>query len=174
MDNPLIFKLLEEILMQCRQAHHAASRITVETGMNQPELAVFYADAFLSRAANISRLLWPESPEFTERGEKLRSVLKVDPNAALSLTEHRAQASAYDVRLIEWAKSSERRDFVSVNLMPQGALEGFREDQFHRSLDPDTMRYSFEGISVNLRQLQKELQKIEQQAQIWLKLHNPW
>lgn len=174
MDNPLIFKLLEEILLQCRQAQHAAKCITAETTMNQPELAVFYADAFLSRAANVSRLLWPDDPEFRERGEKLRSELKVEANAALSLTEHRAQAAAYDVNLVEWAKSSERRDFVSINFMPQGTLEGFREDQFHRNLDPDTLRYSFEGITVNMRQMQKELQKIEQQAQTWLKLHNPW
>lgn len=174
MDNPLIFKLLEEILLQCRQAQHAMNRISAEAGMNQPELAVFYAEAFLSRANNISRLLWPDNPEFNERGEKLRSELRVDSGAALSLTEHRAQAAAYDVNLIKWAESSERRDFVSVNLMPLGTLEGFREDQFHRNLDPDTLRYSFEGISTNLRQLQKELQKIEQQAQTWLKLHNPW
>lgn len=174
MDNPLIFKLLEEILLQCRQAQHACKSISANVTMNDPDLAIFYADGFLSRAVNISRLLWPENPDFKERGEKLRTELKVAPDAALSLAEHRAHAAAYDANLVNWAKSSEHRDFVSVNLMPQGTLEGFREDQFHRNLDPETLRYSFEGITVNLRQLQKELQKIEQQAQIWLKLHNPW
>ncbi|MFT4587497.1 MAG: hypothetical protein ACI9VS_000508 [Candidatus Binatia bacterium] len=174
MDNPLIFKLLEEILLQCRQAQHAAKSIAAETTMNQPELAVFYAEAFLTRAANVSRLLWPENPEFDERGEKLRAELQVDPDPELALAEYRAQAAAYDANLIAWAKTSEHRDFVSVNLMPLGTLDGFKEDQFHRNLDPETLRYSFEGITMNLRQLQKELQKIERQAQNWLKLHNPW
>ena len=137
-------------------------------------MAVFYAEAFLTRAANVSRLLWPDNPEFNERGEKLRAELQVDPAADLALAEHRAQAAAYDANLLEWARASEHRDFVSVNLMAMGTLGGFKEDQFHRNLDPETLRYSFEGISVNLRQLQKELQKIEQQAQNWLKLHNPW
>ena len=80
----------------------------------------------------------------------------------------------YDDRLVDWASSAEHRDFVGVNLMPLGTLDGFKEDQFHRSLDPDTLKYSFEGIRVNLRQLQKDLQRIERLAENWHKLHNPW
>ena len=103
MDNPLIFKLLEEILLQCRQAQYACKSISANVTLNDPELAVFYADAFLSRAVNVSRLLWPENPDFKERGEKLRTELQVASDAALSLAEYRAHIASYDVNLINWA-----------------------------------------------------------------------
>ncbi len=174
MDNLFIFKLLEEILLQCGQARYASSAIAAKVTMNEPEMAVFYAEGFLSRAANVSRLLWPDDSDANERGEKLRTELNVSADSELTLAEYRKRLAAYDKNLVDWASSSEHRDFVSVNLMPIGTLEGFKEDQFHRNLDPETLRYSFEGIQLNLRQLQKELQKIEQQAQNWQKLHNPW
>ncbi len=174
MDNPLIFKLLEEILLNCRQARHAWSAIPAKVTANEPELALFYVDGFLSRAVNLSQLLWPDNPESAERGTQLRSALGLTGNLDLTLGEFRKLAAHYDDRLVDWASSAEHRDFVGVNLMPQGTLDGFKEDQFHRNLDPDTLRYSFEGIQVNLRQLQKELAQIEKLARNWHKLHNPW
>ena len=174
MDNPLIFKLFEEVLLQCRQARHAWSSISAKVTANEPELALFYVDGFLSRALNVSRLLWPDNPDSAERGDKLRSELDVEGDLELKLAEFRRLAADYDDKLVDWASSAEHRDFVGVNLMPLGTLDGFKEDQFHRSLDPDTLKYSFEGKLVNLRQLQKDLQRIERLAENWHKLHNPW
>lgn len=174
MDNPLIFKLLEEILLNCRQARHAWSAIPAKVTANEPELALFYVDGFLSRAVNVSRLLWPDNPASAERGDNLRSELGVEDNLELKLGEFRRLAADYDDKLVDWASSAEHRDFVGVNLMTLGTLEGFKEDQFHRSLDPDTLKYSFEGIQVNLRQLQKDLLQVERLAENWHKLHNPW
>lgn len=174
MDNPLIFKLLEEILLNCRQARHAWSSISAKVTANEPELALFYVDGFLSRAVNVSRLLWPEKPESAGRGDQLRSELGVEDDAELKLSEFRKLAADYDDNLVDWASSADHRDFVGVNLMSQGTLDGFKEDQFHRSLDPDTLKYSFEGIRLNLRQLQKDLLHMERLAENWHKLHNPW
>ena len=174
MDNPLVFKLLEEILLQCRQARHAFSAISAKVTANEPEAALFYVDGFLSRAANVSRLLWPDASNSAQRGQKLRAELGMEDDLDLKLGEYRRLAADYDERLVEWASSAEHRDFVGVNLMPSGTLQGFKEDQFHRSLDPDTLKFSFEGTRLNLHQLQKDLQRVERLAENWQKLNNPW
>jgi len=88
MDNPLIFKLLEEILLNCRQSRHAWSAIQAKVTANEPEMALFYVDGFLSRAVNVSRLLWPEKSESAERGAKLRSELDVTDDSELKLGDY--------------------------------------------------------------------------------------
>ena len=58
--------------------------------------------------------------------------------------------------------------------MPVGTLGGFPADDFHRSLDPETMRFTFEGVSGNLRQMGDVLKKIDSETEKWLRKNNPW
>lgn len=174
MENPLVFKILEEIRLQVRLAQIAQRGITPAAQSNDTDKAVFYAHGLLLHAMCVSRLLWPSAESGAERGRRLREVLKVEEESPLRLEAPRRQAEAYDERLVDWADQAEHRDFVAVNLMPVGTLEGFPEDKFHRSLDPESLSFSFEGISVDLRRVMRALAELDRVAESWLRKNNPW
>jgi hypothetical protein len=54
-------------------------------------------------------------------------------------------------------------------MMPVGTLEGFKADSFHRTLDTETFRGAIQGIPFDLNQLAKELQKLDRNADLWLR-----
>lgn len=174
MENPLIFKLLEELTLQYRFARHAWQDLPAAIQLNDPERVFYCVHTFLAHTANISRLLWPANPATANRGVHLRQELKVDAGSPLELRALRELLDRFDERLVEWAAASEHRSFVQINLMPVGTLAGFKADDFHRSFDPETFRGAFEGVTFDLRLLWKELQKLELSARNWLKSHNPW
>jgi hypothetical protein len=173
-DNPLLFRLFEELRLQVRFAQRAFSNLPKVIQNNDPEGVFFHIDAFMTHSVNISRLLWPDNPEAKDRGERLRAELKPTSPSPLELREFRALLLRSDDKLVEWAASSEQRNFIQINLMPQGTLAGFKEDVFQRNFDPDTYRGSYQGVPFDLRLIWKELQRLDLSAQNWLKTHNPW
>ena len=54
------------------------------------------------------------------------------------------------------------------------AYYGFKQDNFQRSLDPDTFQLVFRGDNLDLRRLAEELHRLESAVQVWLRTHNPW
>lgn len=174
MEAPLIYKILEELALQCRLARMAWQELPAAIQLNDPERVFFRVHAFLGHAANVSKLLWPANPAAAARGAHLRGELKMDAGSPLELKEIRPLLDHFDEHLEEWAAASEHRSPVPINLMPVGTLAGFKQDDFHRSFDPETFRGSFEGVTFDLRLIWKELQKAELSAKNWLKSHNPW
>ncbi|MEW6305888.1 MAG: hypothetical protein AB1705_20630 [Verrucomicrobiota bacterium] len=174
MDNPLLYRLFDELRLQIRFAQRAQASLPKVIQNNDPEGVFFYIGAFLAHAIDVSRLLWPDNPEARERGERLRAELKVTTPSPLELKELRALLVRSDEKLVEWAAASEHRNFVQINMMPQGTLAGFQQDVFQRSFDPDTFRGSYQGVPFDVRLVWKELQRLDLAAQNWLKTHNPW
>lgn len=174
MDNPLIYKLLEELRLQCRFAQIAFKELPKAIQMNDPERAFFHVHAFLAHAVNISKLLWASDGAAKLRASKLRTELRLADTSPLELKELRELLDHHEERLAEWAETAEHRNFVAINLMPVGTLEGFKADSFHRTLDTETMRGAIQGVAFDLPLLSKELQKLDRAAENWLKTHSPW
>ena len=147
MENSFKFRLLEEVRLQCRFATQALGGATETLQLNDAEKVCFYAHAFVRHAVDVGKLLWPEATEATERGKELREACGAPENAPNEFTAFRELADAFDEKLLVWYGNEEHRNAQPINLMPVGTLGGFPADDFHRSLDPETMQFTFEGVS---------------------------
>lgn len=174
MENPFRFKLLEELRLQSRFAAEAFGGVTSNLQLNDSEKVFFFAHAFVRHAVDIGKLLWPEAEEAAERGKALREACCDSDEAPKEFLAFRELADSFDEKLLSWYGSEEHRNAQQMNLMPIGTLDGFPAEDFHRSLDPDTLQFVFEGVSGNLRQMNDALRKIDAGAEKWLRKNNPW
>ncbi len=168
------FRLIEEVRQQCRFAQMALRQFKSELWAMDSERIFMFVHAFLGHALYLSRLFWPDRKASAERGEVLRRELKVADDSSLQLRTIRDELERPDERLEDWMQGLEHPNFFQMNVMPQGTLEGYRKDAFHRSLDPDTLRFEYRGVPCNLKQLSEEMRKIESNCDYWLRRHNPW
>jgi hypothetical protein len=174
MNNQVLFRLLEEIRLQCRFGKFAFENVRTSLQAMDPEKTFFYVQAFLSHACNVSRLLWPVSPGAKGRGERLRTELKSTDESPLNWRDLRHRLEASDEHLENWITTLESPAYLDFNIMPQGSISSYKQDAFQRSLDPDTYKLAWRGETWDLRRIADELHRLESTAQTWLRTHNPW
>lgn len=174
MDNPALFKMVQELRQQVRFSLMAFQNLRAVLNEQDVERAFFQVDAFLAHAAGVARLLWPARPESKPRGDRLRQELKVAETSPLELPGVREQVERFDEAFEDWLLSLENRSYVDMNLMPVGTVQGFPKDVFQRSFDPQTFRLQLRGVACDLRKVSDELHKLDGAAQQWLRTHNPW
>ncbi len=174
MNNQILFKFLEEIRLQCRLGRFAYENVRASLLTSDAEKTFFYVEALLGHACAVSRLLWPARAEAKARGEQLRTELKVADGSPLNLREVRARLEASDEQFENWLTALDNPGYLDFNIMPQGSLSGYKQDAFHRSLDPDTYKLVFRGEVLELRAIADELHRLELATQGWLRIHNPW
>lgn len=174
MNNPILFKFVEEIRLQCGLVRIANENMRASVQGLNAERTFFYVHALLNHVAAVSRLLWPERESSLARGERLRGELKVGEQSALKMRDLRRHIDRADESFEDWLAGLETVDYLDFNIMPQGTMQGYKQDRFQRNLDPDTFRLEFRGARCDLRELFSELLRLEAAAQVWLKTHNPW
>jgi hypothetical protein len=174
MDNQLVYKFVEETRQQCRFSSLAFQNIRSSLNALDSEKTFYHVDAFLYHAHNLSRLFWPEREASRPRGERLRTELKVTDESPLKMLEFRRHVENFDERLEDWLTPLENRNYIEMNVMPQGTLGDFKPDKFHRSLDPETFQFHFRGDPCNLRQVADEIRKLETTIQSWFRTHSTW
>jgi hypothetical protein len=174
MNNQVLFKLVEEVRLQCRFGKFAFDNLRTSLQGMDAEKTFFYVQAFLNHASHVSRWLWPARPESKARGEQLRTELKATDGAFVILSDLRAHREATDEQLEDWIGALENPGYLDFNIMPQGSISAYKQDTFQRSLDPDTYKLLFRGQAWDLRRIVDTLYRIESAAQVWLRTHNPW
>jgi len=174
MDNLLFYKLVGEVKQQCRFGELAFKNLRALLQSMDSEKIFFNVYALLHHALRVSDLLWPSRAESRERGEQLRKGLGVGDASPLRLAAVREQLGREDEQLEDWAAGLENKNYVDMNVMAQGTMAGFKEDNFHRSLDPENFKLRLRGVNCDLRQLSDELHKVETVAETWLRTRNPW
>lgn len=174
MNNQILFKLLEEIRLQCRLARFAYDNLRTTLQALDVEKSFFYAHAVLVHASHVTRLLWPAREASKDRGEKLRSELKISSDSPLALRGLREHLDRPDEHFEDWLAAMERPDYVDLNIMPQGTISEFKQDRFQRNLDPETYKMVFRGDECDLRQLVNELHRLDSTVQTWMRTHSPW
>lgn len=172
MDNPLLYKLVEEVRQQGRFAQFAYQNLRTSLAGLDSERVFFYVHAFLAHVANLSRLLWPVRPESKGRGDQLRTELKIGEHSPLRLADFRRHVDQFDERLEDWA--SAHPSYVDMNVMPQGTISNFKQDVFQRNLDPDTLQFWFREDACDLRVLAEELRQLTTAVDSWQKTHHAW
>ncbi len=174
MDNQLLYKLVEEVRQQGHFAQFAFQNVRNSLAALDSERVFFYVHALIAHLSNISRLLWPARPESKERGDQLRAELKVDERSPLRLADFRQHVDRFDECLEDWASALEHRNYVDMNIMPQGTISNYKQDAFQRNLDPDRFQFWFRGDACDLRALADELRKLDAAVESWLKTHHSW
>jgi hypothetical protein len=173
-DNQVLFKLLEELRLQCRFGKFAYENVRLSLQAMDPEKTFFYVQALLGHADCVSRLLWPAAAGAKGRGQRLRQELKMGDDSPLNLREMRARLEAPDEHLESWIATLESPGYMDFNIMPQGSISSYKQDVFQRSLDPDTYKLAWRGETWDLRRIADELHRLEAATQVWLRTHNPW
>lgn len=173
-DNLALYKFMEQLRRQCRFSQFAFQNVKSSLNGLDPEKVFFYARAFLFHAQAISRFLWPDRPESSARGERIRSELKITETSSLRMKGFRPQLEQEDERFEDWLGALENRNFVDMNLMPTAAISDFKPDSFQWSLDPDTFRFHLRGLPCELKPMAEEIRHLENAIQTWVQTHNPW
>ncbi len=174
MNNQVVYKLVEEVRLQCRWGKLAYENLRASLQAVDMDKTFFYAQALMGQAARVSRLLWPARATSKARGEQLRAELKVTEASPLNLRELRPRLEAADEHLEDWIGTLEAPTYRDFNVMAQGTMSAFKQDTFQWNLDPDTYKVVFRGEPCDLRRLAEELQRVESAAHVWLRTHNPW
>lgn len=174
MDNKTLYQMVEHLRQECRLAGLAFQNLGASLNEHDPERVFVHVHAFLGHVVGLSRLLWPVRPESAARGERLRQELKVAADSPLRLAGFREQVDRFDEAYEDWLLRLEDRSYIDMNLMPVGTTQGFRQDAFQRSLDPQTLRLVLRGVPCDLRALSDEVRKLESAAQQWKRTHSPW
>lgn len=174
MENQVAFKMLEEIRLQCQFTEHAFHQL--KTSMNAQDLTrvFFYLHAVVDHTSQISRLFWPERAESSERGRWLREKLAVEDGSPLKMTGIREEFESQDEKFETWLAGLESHDYVALNLMPMGSLADFNRDAFRRNLDTESLKFQFQGMTVDLHAVPAEIKRLDKTAQRWMDTHNPW
>lgn len=174
MDNPVRYKLIEEICRQCQFASMAMRQLRSHLVAGDSERVFFHVHAFLNHALVLAQFLWPERESSSARGADLRDQLGVDSGSVLALSAWRRPLEHPDEQYEDWLLNLPEPNFVPANLMPGGTLAEFKPDSFLRDLDPESFQFQWAGCRCDLRELAAAIQKLEQQGQKWLKSNQPW
>jgi predicted DNA-binding protein YlxM (UPF0122 family) len=163
-----------EVSLQCQFAAFAYADFRSALAAHEQGRVFFSVHAFLSHAANVSKFFWPSRKASKSRGEFLREELNIDNNSPIRLRNFRNHLEHYDERLEDWASSSQRKNIVDRNIMPRNAISGIDPEDFHRNLDPQTLKFYFRGEDYDLSAIAEALEQTRGRAQDWLRRHDPW
>ena len=169
MEPERLIKTIEEIRQQCRFARIAWNSLQNKLNGMDSESVFFYVHALLERTHETAQLLFPPSETSAEKGGNLRQALKVTDKSVLGTTDLTPFLDKTSDRLDQWMNSLGHYRYIPMNIMPKGTMVDFRQDAFLRNLDPDTMEFSWLGQTIDLANLNKELQAIENAVEAWLR-----
>ena len=148
-----------EIVLQSKIAELAAKRLSaIKDNFDQIEVWSSI-QSILVAAGNVSKILWP-STEYTERGERLRELLKVDDSNILSDRSLRNHFEHYDDRIEKWFKGKSSAVYSDLAIDPLKSMRRNFPTNHHRAYDPLTQTLTFRGESFDLAVVIKELKEI--------------
>jgi hypothetical protein len=148
-----------EIVLQSKIAEMAAKHLSaIKENFDQIEVWSSI-QSILVAAGNVSKILWP-SKEYSERGKRLRELLKVEDNNILSDRKFRNHFEHYDERIEDWFKKQSSAVYSDLAVDPFKSIWGNGHSNHHRAYDPLTQTLTFRGESFDLAAVLKELKEI--------------
>ncbi|TYR36705.1 hypothetical protein FXV77_09405 [Sphingobacterium phlebotomi] len=109
---------IDEIALQAKIAKRAADRL-IETHDTFDKIEVWCSiQSILVAAGNVSKILWPSSKKYKQRGERLRQMLKVENDNPISDRKFRNHFEHYDERVEDWFKNSPSAVYIDQAMNP--------------------------------------------------------
>ena len=156
---------LAEIDLQCSLIARAAARLDRESqSAERDELEIWtLVQTILTSSANLSLLLWGESPREREQRHSLRRFLEVDEASPLAGRRRELASERFDVRVEEWESTRDRSfvTFVGRVVSESADLEVASQGrEWFEHFDPLTGVVSFWGHRVELGPILREVHRI--------------
>jgi len=155
-----------EIERQCKFAIIAAEDMYKALQIADTDRLWYSIQAFLVAAGNVSKLLWPSSPQIPERAEELKKSLGVSEDSPLVPRTFRNHFEHFDERLENWANTSKRQNFVDSNVGPTGMISGIEPQDYLRNFDPSKATVTFRGDEYQLQPIVNAILELHQRATI--------
>lgn len=158
---------IAEIVMQAKIAKRAAERLQAATD-HFDEIEVWGAiQLILIAAGNVSKILWPSRKSSAARGERLRTMLKIDNRNLISDRKFRNHFEHYDSRIEKWFEENRAAVYVDSGIDPLKSIWGNNPANRHRFYNPSTKILTFRGESVDLAALLHALEEIRHKCRLF-------
>ncbi len=175
MDDFIAGVYVREILEQARLAQICFGHMNAALRRNaEAQEVFFYAHAFLSHTANVSKLLWTGGQRgkvaverATRRCEHLRAMLGVANITLIEKRDARNRLEHYDEWLDTWVEESQSHNLIDMIISDPGGIAGAEPTDMFRFLDPNALTFTFRGETFNLREMATALSQIENAANAW-------
>jgi hypothetical protein len=132
----------------------------------------YAVQAFLVAAGNISKLLWPNywkgEARLPERGPDLSASLNVDENSPLAPRTFRNHFEHFDVRLEEWAVSSNPRVLIDSNITPGDIGPGAEPGDWLRNFNSTHFTVTFRGDRYDLLPIVEAIEQLRHNVMVRL------
>jgi hypothetical protein len=149
-----------EIVRQAKFGLMGIAQINEGLRTHQNVLLWYGVQAALVAGGNVSKLLWPADARRRDRGNHLRSILKVGDDHFLAPRHFRNHFEHFDERLEKWASESERGNIVDDGVFAPGAIQGIDTGDYLRNYDPSTNSVTFRGDSYDMQRLADSLSEV--------------
>src|SRR5690606_19682947 len=141
---------IDEIALQAKIAKRAADRL-IETHDTFDKIEVWCSiQSILVAAGNVSKILWPSSKKYKQRGERLRQMLKVENDNPISDRKFRNHFEHYDERVEDWFKNSPSAVYIDQAMNP--SLQS-RNLNTHRGYNSVNNTLVFRGELLDLNEI---------------------
>jgi hypothetical protein len=157
---------LAEIDLQCSLIARAAARLDRESeAAERDELEIWtLVQTILTSSANLSLVLWGESPREREQRHSLRRFLEVGESSPLAGRQRELASERFDARVEEWEATRDRSfvTFVGRVISESANLEAASQGrEWFEHFDPLTGVVRFWGHRVELGPILKEVHRIQ-------------
>ncbi|PAE27925.1 hypothetical protein CHI07_17170 [Paenibacillus sp. 7884-2] len=150
-----------EIKNQCFNSLKAAK--AMENELNNPSSAhnfFYHAQSFLVFTANISKLLWGTSDNYSRKREDLRKSLGIKNNSQLRSRTLRNLFEHFDENLEKWFKQSNEKNYIDLNVGPTNFVEDMNEKDLLRNYNTDDHSITYRGKRFNIIPIVKEVEAL--------------
>lgn len=156
------------------RATHLQSEIATNTYNLRRVFAAL--QAFLTAAANISKLLWPEPRDarnFPDRRPQLWQSFNISLPSPLESRDLRNHFEHFDQRLDEFFHANPGGSMFDMNLLSVDVMASVPPGAMYRNFDPDTMCVWFGGQVFTLRPVIRAILALDPVAQEKAEQHQP-
>lgn len=141
---------LSEIVLQVKIATRSAKRLEA-TKDNFDNIEVWCSiQSILGAAGNISKILWPPDKKYKLRGERLRKMLEVDDDNALSNRKFRNNFfEHYDARIEKWFSNHSSVVYIDLAMNPSFPGRNLNSHRGYNSFN-NTLEFRGEKLDLNV------------------------
>ncbi|PNR88536.1 hypothetical protein X925_05945 [Petrotoga sp. 9T1HF07.CasAA.8.2] len=169
----MVLKIFQkEIERQCKFAIISIEQVKTGLSNKNSDLVWYAIQSFLVAVGNISKIFWPINQKYGKRGEELRKSLGIEDNSPIQPRNFRNHFEHFDERLEEWAKSSERHNFVDSSIGPSDMIAGIDPKDFLRIFNPTTWTLTFRGDKYELKPIIKAIYELY--PKVSSEANKPW
>jgi hypothetical protein len=150
---------------ECHSFHDALSAAEQCFADRQQRAGFTRLHSAITFAANVSKMLWPRQPPgrgaaARARGERLRLVLEIEHEPALTNVSLRNALEHIDERIDTWVENSPNHNFTIFSLGPANMIAGIRIEDVFFSYDPAQREVRMLGDNIDIYALEASIRRV--------------